>query len=338
MSTSTGINLNQANNDNNQPAIEPDAYDDGDSTFGEGPRSDTTSLASSVWNYTYENGRRYHAYRHGEYPLPNDEAEQDRLDLMHHLHKLILDGNIYLAPIGKNIHRAYDVGTGTGIWAIDFADEHPSAEVIGTDLSPIQPRWVPPNLRFEIDDAESEWAHGSKFDFIHLRTLGGSIKDVPKLLRQAYDNLHPGGWIEWQEYEMTIKADDDSLPEKSAMVEWIDTLNKASSKFGKLMNIAPTLKSSMEQTGFVNAVDKAYKVPIGPWAKDEKLKELGRWNFLTLHDSLPAYTLRLFTHSLGWKKEEAEIYIAKVKNELMDRSIHAYGTFHFIYAQKPQDT
>lgn len=31
-----------------------------------------------------------------------------------------------------------DIGTGTGIWAIDFADEHPESEVIGTDLSPIQ--------------------------------------------------------------------------------------------------------------------------------------------------------------------------------------------------------
>ena len=33
-------------------------------------------------NYTYENGRRYHAFREGEYVLPNDEAEQDRLDLV----------------------------------------------------------------------------------------------------------------------------------------------------------------------------------------------------------------------------------------------------------------
>lgn len=29
----------------------------------------------------------------------------------------------------------------------DFADEHPGAEVIGTDISPIQPKWVPPNLK-----------------------------------------------------------------------------------------------------------------------------------------------------------------------------------------------
>ncbi|KAF7616645.1 hypothetical protein AFLA_004703 [Aspergillus flavus NRRL3357] len=31
-----------------------------------------------------------------------------------------------------------------------------SSEVIGNDLSPIQPRWVPPNYQFEIDDFESE--------------------------------------------------------------------------------------------------------------------------------------------------------------------------------------
>lgn len=32
--------------------------------------------------------------------------------------------------------------------ASDFADEHPNAEqVIGTDISPIQPSWVPPNVK-----------------------------------------------------------------------------------------------------------------------------------------------------------------------------------------------
>ncbi|KAI8247308.1 Secondary metabolism regulator LAE1 [Colletotrichum sp. SAR 10_77] len=36
------------------------------------------------------------------------------------------------------VKRVLDVGTGTGLWAIDFADEHPDAEVLGTDLSPVQ--------------------------------------------------------------------------------------------------------------------------------------------------------------------------------------------------------
>lgn len=67
-----------------------------------------------------------------------------RLDLHHEILLIAWDEKLYGAPIDKP-QRILDVGTGTGIWAIDMADSFPSAEVIGTDLSPIQPRWIPPN-------------------------------------------------------------------------------------------------------------------------------------------------------------------------------------------------
>jgi methylase of polypeptide subunit release factors len=80
-----------------------------------------------------------------------------------------------------------DLGTGTGIWAIDFADQFPSAMVTGTDLSPTQPTWVPPNIRFEIEDFNDEWTFRTNdFDFIHLKCLFGSVGDWPKLYQQAY--------------------------------------------------------------------------------------------------------------------------------------------------------
>jgi hypothetical protein len=69
---------------------------------------------------------------------------------------------------------------------MDFADEHPSAVVLGTDLSPIQPTWVPPNLKFEVDDCEAEWTYpDNHFDYIHIRTLTGCIKDWNRLYTQA---------------------------------------------------------------------------------------------------------------------------------------------------------
>lgn len=57
----------------------------------------------------------------------------DSLDMHHEIMLLLLDGKLHLAPI-ENPQRILDIGTGTGIWAIDAADKYPMAKVIGTDL------------------------------------------------------------------------------------------------------------------------------------------------------------------------------------------------------------
>ena len=66
-------------------------------------------------------------------------------------------------------------------------DRYPSAEVLGLDLSPIQPSWVPPNVRFLIDDVEAEWLNGDNWDFVHLRNMIPVMKDPVALLKQAYE-------------------------------------------------------------------------------------------------------------------------------------------------------
>lgn len=100
---------------------------------------------------------------------------------------MTLDNKLNLAPLGKNLQNVLDVGTGTGIWAIDFAEENPSAHVIGIDLSPIQPSHVPPNCKFEIDDAEEPWTWKQKFDFIHSRMMVASLADYPRFFKQCFE-------------------------------------------------------------------------------------------------------------------------------------------------------
>jgi len=120
--------------------------------------------------------------------MPNDEIEQDRLDLYHHIFLMFLGGRLYTAPLDTiQLSRILDVGTGTGIWAVDIADMHPEAEVVGNDLNPIQPSWVPSNVKFEVDDVEEEWTYKDNyFDYIHMRSLCGSIANWERLLRNAY--------------------------------------------------------------------------------------------------------------------------------------------------------
>jgi len=92
--------------------------------------------------YTAQNGRTYARFygcihitvRRGSRPRsplpkansskPNDEKERDQQDLLHHIWGLILKGRLYRAPIQElgNTMKILDIGTGTGIWAIDFAE------------------------------------------------------------------------------------------------------------------------------------------------------------------------------------------------------------------------
>ena len=51
------------------------------------------------------------------------------VDLQHHLFLLTTEFKLNLAPLKPGAQHALDVGTGTGIWAIDFAQEHPDIEV-----------------------------------------------------------------------------------------------------------------------------------------------------------------------------------------------------------------
>lgn len=221
-------------------------------------------MRSSILQYKYEHGRRYHSYRDGEYPLPNDEAEQDRMDLLHHIWRMILGGDLLLAKLRYPPQRILDVGTGTGIWAVEIAETYPQAVVTGIDLSPIQPAWVPPNCKFYVDDAESEWEYSDsdRFDLIHGRSLGGSLADWPKFYHQVYQNLNPGGTLEMQEHEAWLKADDETMEKAPCTTEWNQTLNDASATFGKKLNVAENHKMWIEEAGFVDVRDEIFKVII----------------------------------------------------------------------------
>ncbi|CCE28850.1 uncharacterized protein CPUR_02539 [Claviceps purpurea 20.1] len=171
--------------------------DEIDSIFSE-DKSSTTSIASSVLEYRQIHGRTYHSDKFtANYFLPNDDQQLGTEELCHHCLTILLDDRLFLAPLEKDkIHRVLDVGTGFGIWAIEFADQFPNASVVGTDLSPCQPQWVPPNLCFEIDDATLDWTwNANHFDFIHMRCIVGGIEDWTAFFKEAYRCCAPGGWV-----------------------------------------------------------------------------------------------------------------------------------------------
>lgn len=61
-------------------------------------------------------------------------------------------------------------------------------------------------MRFYVDNVEDDWTYSSDeaFDFVHARCMGGAIEDWQRLLRQISDNLKPGAWCEFQDYEAAV--------------------------------------------------------------------------------------------------------------------------------------
>jgi hypothetical protein len=112
-----------------QEALYPGSSDDSAYDEANIGASLTSSLRSSIYMYREVHGRTYHAYKDCEYGFPNDELELERLDLQHHVYHPRLDGKLFLAPISATPHNVLDVGTGTGIWAIEIAEMYPSASV-----------------------------------------------------------------------------------------------------------------------------------------------------------------------------------------------------------------
>ena len=51
--------------------------------------------------------------------------------------------------------------------------------------------------------------------------------------------------------------------------------------------------------------------------------------------ALEGYTLRLFTKTLGWSKEDTDALISRVQEELKQEDMRLYSYFHLFIGQKP---
>ena len=139
----------------------------------------------------------------------------------------------------------------------------------------LTPRSVPSNLQFQVDDIEDEWTFSYKFDFVYARMLTGSIGDWPKFMKQSFDSLNPGGWVECHDIAFPVQCDDGTLAEDSHLKQWSDLMIKATEVFGRTAESAHHYKQQMIDAGFVNVTEVVYKWPTNRWPADPYYKELG---------------------------------------------------------------
>lgn len=154
----------------------------------------------------------------------------------------------------------------------------------------------------------------------------------------------PGGWAEFQDYDVLPLSDDGSLKEGNQVLKLQRLAADACEKMGRTARVGPKLKGLMEEAGYTNITEKVYKLPIGMWPQDKRLvcslrscvmlirsktpvqKQIGALMMVNYMEALEAMTFAMFTSVLGWSIEEVQVFLVGVRDDLRKKDVHAY--FH----------
>lgn len=233
---------------------------------------------------------------------------------------MVHDDQLHLSPIGDHPLKILDLGTGTGTWAMQVADKYPSAEVIGIDIAPVQPQWVPPNLNYEVDDLEQEWLYTpSSFDLIYVRFMFMAVRDWPEMLARAYRAAKPGGFVELSELGCQPRSsipDHESAPTIS---QWFTLQGDVLRRQGYEISIARRFKDLLLDAGFVDVVEQIRDIPWGTWPSVPKQRAVGYWHVEQLKQGMHGIVMASMTRA-GWTRQQVDDFVGKIMHEMDDMS------------------
>ncbi|KAF5687006.1 hypothetical protein FDENT_5561 [Fusarium denticulatum] len=207
--------------------------------------------------------------------------------------------------------RVLDVGTGPGTWALEFATKYPSCSVLGVDIEPVHPPYTKSNCSFKTFDITHDWDifNGGNFDFIHIRQIG-DIGDKKKLIQSAFDNLRPGGWVEFTEWIAILQSPNHSL-NGTQFRRWNDLMEQGMQNFGTTLKYPEKFKPYLKEAGFERVIETRHGAPTNACYPGKKLQRIGHlmtqnWLFI-----LEPLTMPVFTQGLGWPPEQNNLLCTK---------------------------
>lgn len=234
---------------------------------------------------------------------------------------MTLDGALYRAPIAGKSKSVLDVGTGSGIWALDFAKQHPSCNVLGIDLSAVKSNSaIPPNCSFGVKDVETEWNFEDvgPFDLIHSRMLVQGMHGWRGYFSRCFKNLKPGGWLEVHELQCPMYSANSTVSADVPFLRWSHLLTEGLAKGGIDGGAANEFSDYLKDLGFGSVAEEKFLWALGAWMKDEKGRRISEMHLENFHSGLEGITTGVFTRNLGWTQEQVNGFVEEIHKDIDD--------------------
>ena len=150
-----------------------------------------------------------------------------------------------------------------------------------------------------------------------------------------YSALKPGGWIELQELRFHLSCDDGTLKPGDPVEDWMKTVGRGMAAMGVNVLAMEKNPENLLAAGFANITERRFKLPLGVWPRDPKMKMIGLYNRSIIFDGLHGISIGACTRGLKWAPDEVEAFLVGVRRALFNARVHSYLPFHAVIGQKP---
>lgn len=257
--------------------------------------------------------RDRHYVADAPYFLPKDDQEVNRLDFQHYLFRYALKSN-YAVPLTTPTN-ILDVGTGTGRWAMEMANQFPQANVIGLDIIP-PPADNAASLGQGLDRRPDNYVYvqgnvldglpfpDATFDYVHQRLLVAAIPEErwPWVIGELVRVTRPGGWVESLEAIPTRGG-----PGMNVLYEWLVGVGRSR---GVNILATPNIPTHLQRAGAQEIFSRELPMALGKWGGHAGV--MMEANYFALHQGIKARLLESGTTT----SEEFDRTVDAAKREI----------------------
>ncbi|KAG8988849.1 hypothetical protein FRB94_002187 [Tulasnella sp. JGI-2019a] len=309
-------------------------------------------MSVSNTNSTREAYGRTFSTLHESYILPVDRTEHKRLDGQHELIRLRY-GGLYLrgddvrrvlAPRPGYIPKVLDIGTGSGIWAVEMAYEFPDAQVLGIDIVQPKPSMPPPpNCQFKLHDANRGFDElDMSFDLVNIRCAHQAMTSQTDLVASIVKILRPGGLFlslegspdVFDEVTGLITAEQEEEPGFSWTAKLLSTFVQLCLRRNPSSIDVPNMPIWLKKMDcWEEAGGGRVRFPVGSWEQDEREKEIGK---MMLDGTIEFINLgvRPTMESGGYPSDIVDTLIENTFKEIKEQQRHLYFEWPCAWAIK----